>query len=419
MEQTFQDRLAKETGQVMWQIALCYHVGFGTARDAREAFEFARMAKSSGHPVAAIFSYLLASPEELGPHQSRESYATRVLALLRSDPAASVGMPPLVEAFYQGDESTVHSLFDQTACLCSSTVDNCSPLHWLFAFQNEKALDGIVDRFLKTDDGHLAGLVNLPFSAPKEIHCQWPLKLFGSPLAVAISVNSLITVKALLALGADPFLHIYHEAKPNPEDQGQHWTAFHIAAKYHCSEILQYLVEHSDPDRHAELSPLGCALTLSTSIERLAMHGLGRMEQLDHTVRIIKSIQPLTAVALNGMTALMQAIDFQDHDVAASLLRAVPELANTPFFSPRDNQVFNLPIHFAAQIASQRDSLDTLEIPDLINSYTQELSASVAPSRDHAGRTPLHFALTGPSNQTAAWILQRKGNMLHVEDTWD
>jgi ankyrin repeat protein len=327
-------------------------------------------------------------------------------------------MPPLVEAFYQGDESTAHSLFDRMACLCSSTIGGCGPLHWLFAFQNQKALDGIVDRLLKADDGHLAALVNLPFSAPREIHCQWPLKLLGSPLAVAISVNSLIMVKALLTLGADPFSHIYYEAKPHPEDQGQHWTAFHIAAKYHCGEILQYLVEHSDSGRHAGLSPLGCALSLSTSLERLAMHGLGRMEQLDRTVQIIKSIQSLTAVVSNGMTALMQAIDFQDHDVAASLLRAAPELASTPFFSPRDKGLFNLPIHFAAQIASQRDSPDTLEIPDLINSYTQELRMSVAPARDHGGRTPLHLASTGPSNRVVTWILQRKSNLLQVEDTW-
>lgn len=416
MEQTFlQDRLAKEAGQILWQIALCYHVGFGTARDAGKAFEFACMAKASGHPVAAVFSHLLGPPEELDPHQSRDSYVTRVLRLLRSNPAASAGMPPLVEAFYE-DEDTVYSLFDETAS--SSTIDDCGQFRWLFAFRNEKTLAGIVDRLLTTNDVHLAALVNEPFSAPREIHGQWPLKLFGSPLVVAISVDSLMAVKALLTLGADPFSPIHHETEPQPEDHRRHWTAFHIAAKYHCSDILQYLVENSDLGSQAGLSPLGCALSFSTSLERLAIHGPGRTEQLDRTVRIIESIQPLTAMASNGMTALMQAIDFHDRDVAASLLRAAPELAETPFVSPRGEHIFNLPIHFAAQIASHRDAPDTLEIAELINSYTQELSASVAPARDHDGRTPLHLASTGPSNLITTWILQKKRNLLHVHDDW-
>jgi ankyrin repeat protein len=325
-------------------------------------------------------------------------------------------MPPLVKAFLGGDAPTAHSLSMTRACLCSSTLDGCSPLHWLFAFQNQTVLDDIVGLCKKMNKHCLAGTVNLPFSIPRDVHCQWPLRLHGSPLAVAISVNSLIAVKALLELGADPFSPDYYQVMAQSEDSGQPRTAFHIAARYHCSDILQYLVEQSDPDRHKSLSPLGLELSFSTSLERLAMHGSRCKEQLDRTVRIIQSFQSLKAAASDGMTALMQAIDFQDEDVVASLLQAAPELASTPFCSPKDRNTFNLPIHFAAQIASHRHAPDTLIIPELIDSYTHHLDPSGDPPRDNAWRTPLHLGVTGPSDLVAHWILQRNPGLLHVQD---
>ncbi|SPQ20457.1 9b9b429e-9296-40a7-bf8e-1e283b2d0a4b [Thermothielavioides terrestris] len=146
------------------------------------------------------------------------------------------------------------------------------------------------------------------------------------------------------------------------------------------------------------------------------MHGPRRTKQLDRTIQIIQGIQSLAVMTSNGMTALMQAIDFQDYDVTAALLRAAPELAATRFASPSDPHIFNLPIHFAAQIASQRDVPDTLEIPELINSYAQQLDPSTAPPRDHAGRTPLHLAATGQSNLVVGWLLEKRPGLLYVED---
>jgi hypothetical protein len=75
----------------------------------------------------------------------------------------------------------------------------------------------------------------------------------------------------------------------------------------------------------------------------------------------------------------MQAIDFQDHEVVTVLLRAEPELAKTPLRSLRDSSAFTLPIHFAAQIAARRDDPGTLSIPQLINSYSHDLSPSAPP----------------------------------------
>ncbi|AEO71189.1 uncharacterized protein THITE_2059778, partial [Thermothielavioides terrestris NRRL 8126] len=154
----------------------------------------------------------------------------------------------------------------------------------------------------KAKDCRLAVLVNLPFSAPRDVHRQWPLKLLGSPLAVAVSVNSLMAVKALLDLGADPFLPVYDGIQFQPGDPRQQWTAFHIAAKYHCGDILQYLVEHTDTSKQLGLSALGCALAFSTSLERLAMHGPRRTKQLDRTIQIIQGIQSLAVMTSNGMT---------------------------------------------------------------------------------------------------------------------
>lgn len=397
-------------------MSLCYHIGFGTARDPWKAFDLARRAKAMGHPVAETFSHLLATPGDLVLRGDQGWYATQVLRLLRSDPNSSAGLPPLVNAFFSGDKSMAQRLLNETACRCSSTMDGCGALHWLFAFQDQEVLNDVVDMLRKTKDGHMATLADLPFSTPREVHCQWPLKLLGNPLAVAISVNSLMAVRALLELGANPFSPVYDETQFQPQDPRSQWTAFHIAARYRCSDILQYLIEHSDPWRQRGLSALGCALAFSTPLERLAMHGSRRTEQLDATVQIIRSMQPLAAVAPNGMTALMQAIDFQDHDVTAALLRANPELAATPFGSPKDKHIFNLPIHFATQIASHREVPESLEIPALINTYTGQLSAANAPPRDHAGRTPLHLAVTGESSVVTEWVLQKRPGLLHVED---
>jgi ankyrin repeat protein len=374
---------------------------------------------AAGHSVAEVFSHLLQDSEEANMHRNRDSYATQVLRLIRSDPALSAGMPLLVKAFFEGDESTARSLFDSDVCVCSSTVDGCSPLHWLFAFQGQPALDDIIQMLReKTKEHCLATMVNSPFSYPRDVHCQWPLRLLGSPLAVAISVNSLSTVKALLELGADPFSPAYCEVPGQPEDHRQKWTAFHVAARYHCVDILQYLIDHFYSGTDKPLSLLGPALSFSTSLERLAMHGSRHKEQLDQSVRIIQSIQSLEAAASNGMTAMMQAIDFQDYDVVASLLQAAPELATTPFCSPRDRTIYNLPIHFAAQIASHRQASDTLEIPGLINSYTHQLDDFVDPPRDSEWRTPLHLGATGSSSLVLQWILQKNPNLLHVEDGW-
>ena len=61
-------------------------------------------------------------------------------------------------------------------------------------------------------------LVNIPLNTSRQLHSQWPLEILGTPLAVAISVNRLNGVKALLDLGADPFSLVYNRVRFTPED---------------------------------------------------------------------------------------------------------------------------------------------------------------------------------------------------------
>ena len=117
--------------------------------------------------------------------------------------------------------------------------------------------------------------VDAPCSSLCKVHDQWPLILLGSPLATLISVNSLDAVSALLSMGADPLARIYRDGQFPADDVRSGWTPLHVASKYHCSDIFLELSSHIPPEKwaenHAKISPLACALSFSTSVDRFAI----------------------------------------------------------------------------------------------------------------------------------------------------
>lgn len=410
LEQIRAGKLAKESNVFTWQLSLSYYQGFGIARNTTTAYHFAKLAQADHHPLALLFADLFAiTPSMQG------AYADCVVGLLRSTNICSA-WPPLVQAGFAGDVSAVLSLLKAGADPNTCTIDGCGLFHWLFMISDPVSLSLVVEA-IRSRPGR--AFPNDCFITTRDIHSQWPLQLLGSPLAIAISVNSELGVRTLLDLGADPLSLAYGHGCFPKSDPRSHWTAFHIAVKYHCIEILQLMLDRlddSDKGLLKDIYPLASALSFSTGLERLAMHGIFTQEHLHQTIAFIAQWQKIDEVQPNGMTSLTQAIDFEDHEVVSALLQVDPNLARTPLRSPDGTEEFNFPIHFAVQLAARRDTPETLEIPRLINAHSQDFDPHVAPRRDSIGRTALHLAVTGGSDRTAKWILEQRVGLLQVED---
>ena len=311
----------------------------------------------------------------------------------------------LIQACRRGNTEIVHALLDAGADPETVTESGCSLYHWLFMLGD--GARSVAKRLLDSERKLRSNLLNHPCSRPYMLHPQWPLELVGTPLAFAIMSKSTTAVDVLLDLGALPYAPINGS---NDKTSKISWTPIHMSVKFHLVDVLHLLLDRMSPsspflsvDGTVKISTFELArcLSHSTMVERLAMQGRDVMPALTGTLAAL----PLTALSSasdDGLTPLMEAIDFSNLDVVKAMLQLAPKLALKPFVDPEDPRLFTYPVLFAAQIAARRDSSLTLEIVKLLLSHMPRNYLVI----DSEGQTPLHLSVTGYSTSTTEWLLE-------------
>jgi len=414
------DKIIKAS--MIFQLAICNILGFGTSMNIEKAMELISQAKVLGHPIAEGFGQLVCS----GISVSENFNGTYNACIISSMQAALVPIlngNELLHACSVADKSTAISLINSSINTAEVTEDGCSALHWLFIFGQEAFAMGrrILAQWhdgyplISPDSDDDTPVLDRPCYEVRRLHPQWPLEFCGTPLAFAICADSITATKALLDLGANPLRRIY-----DPRQRGStyphSWTPFHLAACLHRPEILKLLLRATKININTlndkfNVEPLGCALPFSSKLERYAIHGRQAAKQRLKETVLLLTYSVANQVSTTGRTPLLQAIDFEDIDVVWSLITCYPQLVKIKFQDPTNPKEWNLPIHFAAQLAGNSNldsSIDILAL--LVEHDPHALSAT-----DSKGRLPLHLAVTGRSPKAAKWLIEH-GSDVNTSD---
>lgn len=324
------------------------------------------------------------------------------------------GETPLIIACRRGNAKLVQTLLDAGADPSLVTPDGCSLLHWLFCLGSDAAAIA----HLLLENYELGDLVDKPCSASFTLSPQWPTELSGTPLAFAITAGDRKLVQCLLSHGANPGGRAFDE---NDKSKLSDFTAIHLAVKYHFHDILQDLLASAElgcqkkkkkkrrwftkigdsvlrSPRQPVPQDLGIALNAMTPFERYGVHGRNYQSMLIKTIGLL-SKRSIEARSSTGLTALFQAIDYNDHDLVSALLDAFPDLATEPLLQPDDPKTYTFPLHFAIEVSARRNCEDSLIIPRRI------AKPSTLLLKDNKDRTVLHMAATKDSDRLTGWLI--------------
>ena len=355
------------------------------------------------------------------------------------DKIGAWGETPLVQATRRGNAKMVLLLLNASHDPAKCDESGASVYHWLFSLtadSEEANVDSVLTTLLLHP--HAAEAIEHACTTPYVLHAQWPLQLLGTPLAFAVTSGSLKTVEALLQHGVDPRAPVYARTEDGVRSK---WTALHLATKYHFSQVLTALMQKAGEivrSSHNPLEELGismvnsrnpfrksewrgrdipeallaeallefpdlqlpCVLGHVTTLERYGIHGGDYRRSIIDVLDILPS-RSLEWRSSDGQTALMQAIDNNDYDLASVLLDRNPNLASAPFRDPTEKGAHTYPFHFACQIASRCDSEETTDIASRI----LQLHPEAVRDKDSRLRTALHMSVTGSSSRVTKFLL--------------
>lgn len=350
------------------------------------------------------------------------------------------GETPIVQATRRGNAKLVQSLLNAFHDPCNCDEGGASVYHWLFSLQagnDEPVMEHLLSSLLLHSGAQKA--LRQACTTPYALHAQWPLQLSGTPLAFAVMSGNLKTVEVLLREGVDPRDPVY---APGEDGEQSKWTALHLATKYHFSQILTALVQRAGEIIRSSDRPfdelgismvnsrklfgrqqqwrvadipeallaevllqfpdlqLPCVLGHVTIVERYGIHGMNYRQSLCDILDILPS-KSLEWRSSDGQTALMQAIDYNDYDLASVFLDRSPHLASAAFKDPTEKGEHTWPFHFACQIASRRDSEESTDIANRILT----IHPRAIHDQDSRLRTALHMSVTGSSSKVTRFLL--------------
>ena len=346
------------------------------------------------------------------------------------------GETPIVQATRRGHGKMVALLLNASHDPCKCDESGASVYHWLFMLAVKNDNEPIVKSLLLHPGA--AQSLGDACTMPHVLHAQWPLQLHGTPMAFAVMSGSLKTVEALLQHGVDPRATVYAAGEDRDRPK---WTALHLATKYHFPQILTALVHQAgkiirssdyplqelgisilnskNPFRRQKLKTgdvaealfaealltfpdlqLPCVLGHVTIVERYGIHGMDYRQSICDILDILPS-KSLMWRSSDGQTALMQALDYNDYDLASVLLDRNPDLACEAFADPTEKGAHTWPFHFACQIASRRDGEESTDIANRI----LQLHPMAILDKDSRLRTALHMSVTGSSSRVTRFLL--------------
>lgn len=283
---------------------------------------------------------ILSNPRFLDP-----AYAVRKEPALLQ--AARYGHPAMIQLLVQAldnqlSERENHQLAHLIFCFASDTDDLASKVLGFLSARHP------IQDVLRT-------------CAEVPTHPQWPVRLHGTPLAIAVAAGSLAGVQALLEAGADPLTAAFEQDSLMKII----WTPLHLAVRYHLPSIVLAVIENLGSRAESALLnsnfPLGCAFSYSSPAQRYALHSLDYLERMTKTLSCLPSVA-LELMSPEGKTPLSQAIDFGDVDAVHLLLTRNPKLARKPISQPTKDRVYTYPLHYAAKLGSASNSEDALRV---------------------------------------------------------
>ena len=184
-------------------------------------------------------------------------------------PHSSTGETPLLLACRLGDYTSARILLDHGADPLIRSADGCSPLHWLFMFDDSNMSD-IASQLQCFNIGLIAG-------RPQTLDAQLPVDLHGTPLEFAVASASASAVGVLLLLSENSL--------GKTIDLKQAWCR---ASSLYLTDVLLVLRAAYDlhASSHVDMRDLG----KSSSIIKKLIHGCNIELARVSTVRLLLTL---------------------------------------------------------------------------------------------------------------------------------